>query len=272
VDATASQFAYCEFTAPVPGTWYLSVRRFSGQGDYQATVSIFGPDCSNPLNAGKPCADRNPCTQSETCQSGTCVGTPVADGTSCDDGNPCTRPDTCQAGTCVNDSTPLSTCRSSDKALLLLNDKGANNDKLVWKWLKGQATSMADFGDPTSSTDYTLCLYAGYAGTAAALVADAAIPASSTHWSSLGDKGYRYNDPTRSAAGIQTALLRGSDKDAAKIVLKGKGAGLPHPTLSLALPVKIQLVRTDNDGCWQSDFDVGDVLRNDSEQFKAKVK
>src|SRR6185295_13477246 len=76
---------------------------------------------------GTACNDGNACTQTDTCQAGTCTGmNPVvcaaadqchdagtcdpstgmcsssvkADGTACDDGNACTRTDTCQAGAC----------------------------------------------------------------------------------------------------------------------------------------------------------------------------
>ncbi|APR87183.1 Flagellar hook-length control protein FliK [Minicystis rosea] len=85
--------------------------------------------CSNPAKAnGSACDDGNACTQTDTCQSGACVGnnpvtcpvaaacqqvaacdpgtgmcavTPVADGTSCNDGNKCTAGDSCQGGVCV---------------------------------------------------------------------------------------------------------------------------------------------------------------------------
>jgi hypothetical protein len=85
--------------------------------------------CSNPAKAnGSACNDGNSCTQTDTCQTGTCTGgNPVnctamdqchnvgtcnpatgvcnnpnkADGSACNDGNSCTQPDTCQAGTCV---------------------------------------------------------------------------------------------------------------------------------------------------------------------------
>ncbi len=84
--------------------------------------------CSNPNKAnGSACDDGNACTQSDTCQNGTCVGSnPVvctaldschdigvcntetgvctnpikADGSSCNDGNACTQTDTCQSGVC----------------------------------------------------------------------------------------------------------------------------------------------------------------------------
>jgi RHS repeat-associated protein len=85
--------------------------------------------CSNPPSAElTTCNDGNSCTQTDTCQSGTCVGSnPVTcapsdpchtagtcdpsagtcsnqtapDGTGCDDGNPCTFGDTCSAGVCA---------------------------------------------------------------------------------------------------------------------------------------------------------------------------
>jgi MYXO-CTERM domain-containing protein len=77
---------------------------------------------------GTTCSDGNACTQTDTCQAGTCVGgNPVTctasdachtagtcnsatgvcsnpakpNGTSCDDGNACTKTDTCQNGACV---------------------------------------------------------------------------------------------------------------------------------------------------------------------------
>src|SRR6266480_7805373 len=95
--------------------------------------------CSNPQKAnGSACNDGDACTQSDTCQSGTCVGSnPVtctasdqchdagtcdpstgtcsnpqkANGTSCNDGNACTQTDSCQSGTCVG-SNPV-TCTAS---------------------------------------------------------------------------------------------------------------------------------------------------------------
>jgi streptogramin lyase len=85
--------------------------------------------CSNP-NApnGTVCSDANACTQTDTCQAGTCTGAnPVVcmaadqchdpgicnpangmcsnpnrpNGTPCTDGNACTQTDTCQMGACV---------------------------------------------------------------------------------------------------------------------------------------------------------------------------
>jgi 6-phosphogluconolactonase (cycloisomerase 2 family) len=88
--------------------------------------------CSDPDAAnGTVCDDGNACTQTDACQSGSCVGAnpivctaadqchvagvcdptsgvcsdPAAvDGTSCDDGSLCSQTDTCQAGACVGNN------------------------------------------------------------------------------------------------------------------------------------------------------------------------
>ena len=57
------------------------------------------------------CNDNNACTQ-DTCSNGFCTNTNVADGTTCNDGNACTQTDTCSSGTCVG-SNPV-VCTAQD--------------------------------------------------------------------------------------------------------------------------------------------------------------
>ncbi len=91
------------------------------------TCNAVNGSCSYPALAnGTSCNDGNACTQTDTCQSGTCNGgnakvcaasgpcnvgvcnpadgacstTDKADGTTCSDGNNCTASDTCQSGQC----------------------------------------------------------------------------------------------------------------------------------------------------------------------------
>lgn len=262
----AGQFGFCEFAQPASGDWYILIHRVAGGGQYQATASLFGPDCSDPFYDGAPCDDGEICTANDVCQSGTCAGTPVVDGTSCDDGDACTRPDTCESGTCVNEAVPAA-CRSAVKSLLLVKDKGGPRDKLVWKWLKGESTSQSELGDPTDATTYSLCLYAG---TMEELVGSASIPPSAATWTPVGDKGYQYKEKTGAVAGLQRVILKGSDNDRSKIVLKGKGSNLPLPPLPLASPVRVQLMDVDSEICWESVLDSGDFIANDAAAFKAK--
>jgi PBP4 family serine-type D-alanyl-D-alanine carboxypeptidase len=97
--------------------------------------------CSNPLAAdGQTCDDGNACTQSDSCQAGSCLGSnPVtctaadechipgtcdtatgecsvvnaADGTECHDDNACTQTDTCQSGVCVGSNGVV--CPAADQ-------------------------------------------------------------------------------------------------------------------------------------------------------------
>ena len=58
--------------------------------------------CANASSVAVPLSygDNNPCT-SDSCNPATGPQyVPVANGTSCDDGNPCTSTDSCQSGTC----------------------------------------------------------------------------------------------------------------------------------------------------------------------------
>ncbi|MCC7386067.1 MAG: hypothetical protein IT384_29735 [Deltaproteobacteria bacterium] len=97
--------------------------------------------CSNPTKPdGTSCNDGSLCTQPDTCQTGTCQGSPVTctaqdqchvagacnpttgtcsnpsapDGTGCSDGDLCTQTDSCQGGGCAGSNpvvcTPLDQC------------------------------------------------------------------------------------------------------------------------------------------------------------------
>jgi hypothetical protein len=105
------------------------------------TCSTVTGVCSNPARPdGAPCNDGNACTQTDGCQSGSCIGAnPVVcsasdechdagtcdpgngacsnpakpDGSPCSDGSLCTQSDDCQAGSCVG-ANPV-VCSASDQ-------------------------------------------------------------------------------------------------------------------------------------------------------------
>ncbi|WP_437973308.1 VCBS repeat-containing protein [Sorangium sp. So ce295] len=78
-----------------------------------------GTQCINgtcqDLCAGVTCAASDPCHAAGTCdpQTGLCSNPVAPDGTGCDDGDACTQTDTCQAGTCTS-GNPV-TCSASDE-------------------------------------------------------------------------------------------------------------------------------------------------------------
>ena len=103
--------------------------------------NFFDGTCSNPAKAnGAACNDGNACTQTDTCQTGTCSGASpvvcsaqdqchtagtcnpangtcsnphISDGSGCNDGNACTQTDACQAGTCTGTSPVV--CSAQDQ-------------------------------------------------------------------------------------------------------------------------------------------------------------
>jgi hypothetical protein len=152
---------------------------------------------------------------------------------------------------------------------LVLIGKNADTtkDKLLWKWVNGQATSEGELGDPTTTASYALCAYDG-----SGFLLGAKIPPSAAHWSALGSTGYKYSDTTGSADGIDKVLLKGSTQNNAKAVLKGKGSNVPVVTLgNLPLPVTVQLHNQVSGLCLEGVYTSGGVTKNTGSQFKAKA-
>jgi hypothetical protein len=175
------------------------------------------------------------------------------------------------AAPCDNQCSPApQSCRAASKSILLLKDKAdPAGDKLVWKWLKGEPTSQMEFADPTTTANYTLCIYAG---STAALVGDALIPADATKWSTISTKGYKYKDPAGSADSITKVILKGSTENKSKVLVKGKGAGLPDLTLPIEAPVTVQLRNVATGICWGADYSMAQLLKNQEGLLKGKAQ
>jgi hypothetical protein len=158
---------------------------------------------------------------------------------------------------------------------MVITDSDANGadpgDKLMWKWMRGPMTMPNDFGDPTATADYALCVYDG-AGT---LKIQANVPAHAAKWAPLGSKGYKYRDAAMTADGVQTILLKGGAvAGKSKILLKGGEANLDLDAATLPLdasaPITVQLLNSDTSACWQSTFPPTTVKKNEEAFFKAK--
>ncbi len=295
-DLGGNQYGFCEIAAPAPGVWYLMARRFAGSGPYHATVTTFGRDCSLAENDGLPCDDGSECTESDICGAGVCAGAPVLDGTACDDGNQCTtldqceagvcagstvadgtpcddgsgctRPDTCQTGTCTG-ASPVESCKLpvvSDRALLRLKDTTpSSGDRLLWKFLRGAETEKSEFGDPTATTGFSLCIYDEVGGVPARILEQDIPPGE--NWTELAN-GFRYTDRNVEKTGVFTLLLRPGGEGQTRIIAKGKAHPLGMPVLGLNQDSKVTVQLVSDTGCWQTDHTSN--LRNDSQQFKAR--
>ena len=149
--------------------------------------------------------------------------------------------------------------------LLVADSTPDQRDRLRWRW-SGRVASKSAFGSPSSVTGYAICLY-----DATGLRLEATAPSGGrcggkACWRELR-RGFRYADGELTQDGLQKISLTAGE--GAKAGVKGRGARLAVPSLPLALPVKVQLERTDGAGCWESSFS-GAPLHNGAGRFKAR--
>jgi len=144
-------------------------------------------------------------------------------------------------------------------------------DRLAWKFTGGPLLSQADFGDPTTTASYALCLYDD-----GALAASLQVGPSSALWSAYGSKGYKYKDLTGANSGVTKMKLLGGASGKSKLQLWGKGNNLPIPTpvsgtrfFNQSIGVTAQL-REANGDCYTATFTDAEAKRNDETQYKAK--
>jgi hypothetical protein len=166
--------------------------------------------------------------------------------------------------------TPRGDCRAADKSKLLVKNNATDaKDSLIWKLSNAASTSQTEFGDPTDGTDYALCIYAG---SPAVRIGEALIPADATKWSAISTKGYKYTDAAATVNGIKKIVLKASDHDTSKALVKGKGLGLPDlPLGAIEAPVTVQLVNRTNNLCWGAAYAAGNLGTNTAEQLKAQT-
>jgi cysteine-rich repeat protein len=194
----------------------------------------------------------------------------------CDDGN-VVGGDGCSA-TCrleLCGAAPSGGCRGTmplGAALKIKNISPDSKDQLQWKWSKGDATTFVEYGSPTTSTSYVLCVYDSSANPqpllASAAPADGTCKKGKLCWKA-GTTSYKYNDGLLTPDGLQgVSLKEGLVNGKAKIQFKGKGINLLPPSLPLTLPVTVQVKNTTNAVCWEAVYPAADT--NDGVQFKAK--
>jgi hypothetical protein len=171
-------------------------------------------------------------------------------------------------------SSPLVGSDVAEKVMLGIKDNGADEtrDRLTFKFIRGTtAREGREFGNPQTSTTYTLCLYGS--GT---LLGQAKVGPHGTHWQPIGtDAGFKYKDSAGTQDGIGKVMLKaGHTGEAAvpKVQVTGKGTGLPDVTLPLAEPVQAQVHSSDGGLCFEGQWSGStEIIKNDPEKglFKA---
>jgi cysteine-rich repeat protein len=247
--------------------------------DTDCTTALCGDGTTN-ASASEVCDDGN--LVDGDCCTATCT-TEAAFSPCPDDGDACTTVSECDgAGTCVHRAEPATGCflpAVADKALLQIKDKAPDaKDTLTWKWLKGEVTTVADFGDPIGGDDYTLCIY-DVSGATPSVIVRAAAPAGGVcgTGNKLKDcwkptkKGFKYVDKALTPDGLlKVDLKEGVEPGKAKVLVTGKGDNLPMPALPLPLPLRAQL-HAGNGTCWEATYSATGLKKNTPAEFKAKA-
>lgn len=216
------------------------------------------------------------------CDPGPCGGKP--DGTACDDGSICTEDDVCSGGVCGGAPIACAACTQCDETLgcvaapaldchetpmptadVTLRTDETNTERLRWRWARGEETTLADIGDPTSVDGYTFCAY-DESGDAPVLLAAALIPPGGTCgdgpcWSERGERGMRFRDPGRRHGGIERIDVRVGRQGQAQVMVRARGAGVRTAAAPVELPVRLQL-QSRTGACWESVFSEQGARRN----------
>lgn len=177
-------------------------------------------------------------------------------GEECDDGNT-GGGDGCDAACALEPCTPAPAegCRSTTyvgSRLRIRDDIDDANDSFQWKWSKGQATELADFGNPTDDQALWMCVYSGGVLKAATAIPPGGDCGGAPCWSA-SRSGFAYADESGSAGGITAVSMRAGATGKARVQWKGEGPGLAMPG-ELSGPVVVQMKKAAGGACWQSTF------------------
>ena len=168
---------------------------------------------------------------------------------------------------------PLTGCKApvvDGKSTLDVKDSAKDKgDLLSWKWLAGDATTVADLGDPANGSDVRICLYDG---PSKAFAGGVIAPAGGTCagkpcWKSLGAKGFKYGDKLLTPTGVDGITLLTGEAGKAKIVARAKGLPLDSPALPFTGPVLVQL-SIDGGACFAAEYRPGSFTKNVPGSFK----
>lgn len=158
-------------------------------------------------------------------------------------------------------SQPLPYCKAASPgagSLTLSGRTGSpQRSKITWQWNQGAATTMEELGDPTTNTNYRLCLYDGDQTPIANLQAWGGIICNTRSCWTAKPNGFNYRSPGILPSGITSLSIQTGTDGLARIVLKAKGPNVPLPELPLSQAsgnVVAQLINNSTNACWQTTY------------------
>jgi hypothetical protein len=132
---------------------------------------------------------------------------------------------------------------------------------MKWTW-RGAPVDPADLGDPTAATGYALCVLDQSGGTPTLRLGS---PMLRTDWAA-GPTGWAFAGAADNDFPFRRAKLQVGGSGKGKFTVNARGEYL-EPSLPLAAPVTVRLVRDDGDACWEATYTT--PARNDGERFAA---
>jgi len=157
----------------------------------------------------------------------------------------------------------------SGSLAIRLDESAPTAQRVSWGWKKGEATSVADFGDPRGSTDYAFCVYRRRNPSGVvdlALAADVeggayCLQSSGVYapcWKVVGTRGFDLKNPFPQSQfsdtdGLGKIVLRAGSAGKATVKVKAAGPNLRTQIYAGLDPVVAQL-RASNGVCWEAGY------------------
>ena len=160
-------------------------------------------------------------------------------------------------------STPACQPAASRRSTLTIRNVTADaRDSLKWAW-QGAPVGPTDLGDPTTTTGYTLCVIDQSSGQPTLRLGS---PLMRADWSA-SPSARTFKARSESDFPYTKVQLRTTTAGSGKFKLGAKGEYL-HPSLPLALPATVRIVRDDADTCWEATYT--SAKRNEAGRFSAR--
>lgn len=223
------------------------------------TPTNTGTPTNTPTITLTPTITNTPTITPTPTHTGTVTATPTATGTATP------LPPVCAA-------TPRTGCVAAPKASLRMKlPSDPSKASLAWKWSKA-TVAEGDYGDPSASTSYALCIYDD-----GLLVLDRSVAAGGTCgydecWFPGNRGSFKFKNKVGNDDGITSASLKtGAGSAAIAIKAKGLRLSLPLP-LEQSSDVTVQWVKDplSGDECWESVLPAP-AGKSDTEQFADKI-
>ncbi|HYC53341.1 MAG TPA: hypothetical protein VEL28_00155 [Candidatus Binatia bacterium] len=228
-------------------TWESQCDAFTG--DYQGDFTTCSPNpCPQPTTTlAAETTTTLPATTSTTLPEPECGNGAIEGGEICDDGN--TAGNDCCTATCTFPS-PAGCFHSGGSTLTYVDDPSDDSkDKLAWTWKKGSEVTMADFGDPASTTTYQMCVF--HVAPAPTTVEASLVIPPGDYWTGGTSKWKLKTESSPVTSGITSALLKPGVAGKSSVKIKGSGSALPDLDLGSEGTLRVLLLNSVGK-CWQS--------------------